>query len=278
MEELDLMYKLLLVSDSEEVLNAFRQINNWELLGFKQPHIRRDYAGMLDSLEKHHADGICISSSPESEEKMLLYLQKHYPNTSIFEAGKTPEDVLFYLNELKVLLNRLYADFSNDRFTGLHDRLQICRHEFFRNLINGKIKTPAEVTRNMRLLRSRMDADRPSMLIELSQEEIHEDQMEGRWHYGEDQFEKALRNSFGGDYNGMHILPTVHPDGRILVLACPLHGIEQALTVDEMTACMTTYTAKCIQHMEHFHGITLHISDIRVLSALTVLCSEKESI
>ena len=110
------MYKLLLVSDQEEVLNAFDQIQNWELSGFKPPHIRHDYDGMLDSLSKHHADGISIAvTSPEEKEKMLMYLQEYYPKVSIFEAGRTPDEVLRYLNELKILLNRIHADFSNER-------------------------------------------------------------------------------------------------------------------------------------------------------------------
>jgi len=271
------MYKLLLVSDQEEVLNAFDQIQNWELSGFKPPHIRHDYDGMLDSLSKHHADGISIAvTSPEEEEKMLMYLQEYYPKVSIFEAGRTPDEVLRYLNELKILLNRIHADFSNERTYENADMLQVCRHEFFRKLINGKIEKPEDVYRNMRLLRSRMDADRPSMLIELSLPQISDDQLEGRWHYGEERLELALRNSFGGDYNGMHILPTIHPDGRILVLCCPLHGVEQPYSnIDEMTATMTAYIAKCIQHMKEYQGLELHIADIRILPALTVLCKEQ---
>ncbi len=271
------MYKLLLVSDSEEVLSAFDQIRNWELQGFKKPHIRHDYDGMLDSLGKHHADGIAIAvASSDEEERMLQYLQKEYPYTSIFQAGKDPEQVLEYLNELKTLLNRIYADFANERLPGLPERLQSCRHEFFRNLINGKVKTSEEVYRNMRLLRSRMDADRPSLLTELSMPVMEDDRLEGRWHGTQERLEMALRNSFGGDYQGMHILPTIHPDGRILVLACPLHGVEQSLTPDEMTAMLTAYYAKCITHLEHFQGISLHIAGIRVLPALTVLCRDEE--
>ncbi len=271
------MYKLLLVSDSEEVLNAFDQIRNWELQGFKPPHIRHDFVGTVDSLNKHHCDGIAISvSSPDEEEKILHYLQEGYPNVSIFRAGHNPEEVLRYLNELKTLLNRIHADFSNDRPSAAADMLQVCRHEFFRKLINGKVHQKDDVFRNMRLLRSRMDADKPSLLIELSMPLIADDQLEGRWHYGEERLEIALRNSFGGDYHGMHILPTIHPDGRILVLACPLHGVEQDMNMEEMTATLTHYTADCIQHMKEYQGLELHIVGIRVLPALTALCNEEE--
>ena len=75
------MYKLLLVSDQEDVLNAFAGISNWEIHGFKAPHIRHDFEGTVDSLAKHHADGICIAlSDPDEEEKILAYLQEYFPD------------------------------------------------------------------------------------------------------------------------------------------------------------------------------------------------------
>ena len=94
------MYKLLLVSDRDDVLAAFDQISNWERQGFKPPHIRHDFEGTVDSLSKHHADGICISVVPAEEEKILSYLQANYPNIPLFEAGTTPDEILRYLNEL----------------------------------------------------------------------------------------------------------------------------------------------------------------------------------
>lgn len=268
------MYKLLLVSDQEDVLNAFARIQNWELLGFKQPHIRHDFEGTKDSLAKHHADGICIAVSPEQEELILAYLQQNFPNVSIFEAGHNEEEVLRYLSELKILLNRIHADFYNER-TNTRDTLQMCRHEFFRKVINGKVRNSSDLHRNMRLLRSRMDADRPCLLIELDQSAPH-DRLEGRWHYGKEQLEVALRTSFAGDLNGIHILPTVHSDGRILVLACPLHGVDTDMTVDTMTAMLTSYTADSIEHMKEYFGLELHISGIRVFPALTALCENTD--
>ena len=212
------MYKLLLVSDREDVLNAFDQIQNWERQGFKPPHIRHDFEGTKDSLAKHHVDGISIAVAPEEEKKILAYLQEFFPNVPIFQAGTTKEEVLRYLNELNILLNRIHADFSNDRIREI-DMLQECRHEFFRKLMTGRVGQKADLLRNMRLLRSRMDPDRTCMLMELEQPAgTEQDKLEGRWHYGADRLELALRNSFGGDVEGVHILPTVHTDGRILVL------------------------------------------------------------
>ena len=267
------MYKLLLVSDQEDVLNAFAGIQNWELLGFKQPHIRHDFEGTKDSLAKHHADGICIAVNHDQEELILAYLQQYFPNVSIFEAGHSEEEVLRYLSELKILLNRIHADFYNERANS-RDVLQTCRHEFFRKVINGKVKNSTDLHRNMRLLRSRMDADRPCLLVELCQKEAADDQLEGRWHYGRDRLELTLRKSLGGDIEGIHVLPTVHPDGRILVLACPLHGVETTVSGDSMTAMMTEHIQKGIIHLKEYFGLELTLKEIRILPALNALCAD----
>ncbi len=266
------MYKLLLITDQAEVLDAFDQVGNWERTGFKYPHIRHDLEGTKDSLAKHHADGIAIAVSPEEEEKILAYLQENFPAVSIFQAGRTRQEVLRYLNELNILLNRLHADFSNDRFTQA-DMLQECRHEFFRKVMTGKVATPEELVRNMRLLRSRMDADRPCLLIELGQKEADDGQLEGRWHYGTDRLELTLRKSLGGDFGGIHVLPTVHPDGRILVLACPLHGVETAVSGDSMTAMITDHIREGINHLKEYFDLELTLKEIRILPALNALCT-----
>ena len=266
------MYKLLLITDQAEVLDAFNQVN-WERTGFKYPHIRHDLEGTIDSLAKHHADGIAIAVSPEEEEKILAYLQESFPTISIFQAGRTRDEVLRYLNELNILLNRLHADFSNDSFTAA-DMLQECRHEFFRKVMNGRVGTREELIRNMRLLRSRMDADRPCLLAELDQKDDGDDQLEGRWHYGQDRLEYRLRQSMGGDIGGIHVLPTVHPDGRILVLACPLHGVETTASGDSMTAMITDHIQEGIVHMKEYFGLELTLKEIRILPALNALCAE----
>ena len=267
------MYKLLLITDQADVLDAFNQVGNWEMTGFKYPHIRHDLEGAKDSLAKHHADGIAIAVSLEEEEKILAYLQEFFPAVSIFQAGRNRQEVLRYLNELSILLNRLHADFSNDRFTPA-DMLQECRHEFFRKVMTGKVASREELIRNMRLLRSRMDADRPCVLIEISQKKTEDDQLEGRWHYGPEQLELTLRKSMACDMNGIHVLPTVHPDGRILVLACPLHGAETTLSGESMTAAITKHVEDGISHLKEYFGLELTLQDIRILPALNALCAD----
>ena len=270
------MYKLLLVSDRQEVLNAFEQVTNWELLGFKQPHIRHDFEGTKDSLSKHFCDGIAIAVSPEEEEKILAYLWEYYPLISIFQAGTTPEEVLRYLNELRVLLNRLHADFSEDEFNKL-EMLQLYRHEFLRQVVKGSVALP-ELYRYLRLLRSRMDPERPCVVIGLTQASVANDRLEGRWDYGPGRMELAMRRSFGGDYEGFHVLPIVNPDGSVLVLAGPLKGVENQLSDDEICDMITRHVQDGIDHLREYKGLDLHLVTKRVVPALTAFCKVPETV
>ena len=265
------MYKLLLVSDQEDVLEAFSQIQNWELLGFKPPHIRHDFEGAKDSLGKHHADGIAIALDPKEEQKVLNYLQEYYPLVSIFEAGKTPQEVVQYLKELKQLLNRLHADFSNDSFDEI-DMLQVCRHDFLGKVMSRKVLSKEALYRNMRLLRSRLDPERPCLIMELEQLAIRENRLEGRWTSSKDRLELTLRNSFGPDLEGMHIVPSVLPDGRILVLACPFKGADETMTPEKMKEILNTRATESIEHLSRYKGLELRLIDIQILPALSALC------
>ena len=267
------MYKLLLVSDRDEVLNAFAQVQNWESLGFRPPHIRHDYEGAVDSLTKHHADGIAIAVSPSEERKIYQYLQIHYPTLSVFEGGKTPEEVIFYLQELKKLLNRLRADYDSNGVTE-SSRLMQCRHEFIRRVLHGEVKDAETVYRRMRLLRSKMDVDSPCILYELRQPAMENDRLEGRWDYGTERLESALRFNFGDNFMGMHIFPTVDNADRIYVLVCPLHEteVEKRHAVEEVQPLLTQHLEEGIAHLRAYHGLELKLTAVHTYPGLTAFC------
>lgn len=265
------MYKLLLVSDRDDVLSAFEQVGNWERIGFKPPHIRHDFEGAKDSLAKHHADGIAIAVVPEEKEKIIIYLREKFPYVPVFQAGTTREEVIKYLNELRNVLNRLRADFSADSYNESEVMLE-CRHDLLRNLVSGKISDPQKFYRFTRLLCSRMDTDRPCILMEMAQPDNADDLLEGRWLGSNQMMERALYHSFARDINGYHILPLVTTEGKIFVLAGPLHGQVDEDGAESTTDVIRKCTEEGIRHVKEFQGLELRITGIRVLPSLNSLC------
>ena len=110
------MYKLLLATDRPEIMNAFGAVSSWESLGFKTPRMVSSAQGAVDSLKRHHADGIAYALSDRDERLLYACLTRDYPLLPIFEAGRTQGEVVNAVCELRTLLNRTHADFSNDSF------------------------------------------------------------------------------------------------------------------------------------------------------------------
>lgn len=265
------MYKLLLATDRTEVLEAFNAVTAWESMGFRVPRIVTSVSGAVKSLKEHHADAIAFSFAGQDENMLMDHLQVIYPNLPIFAAEETPGALMTVLHELRTLLNRTHADFSNDDF-GEADMLQICRHEFFRALLQDRVAGEESVSRCLRLLRSKMDPEKPCVIVELGMPS-DSDFLKGRWHYGTDRLEIALRNFFGVEVAGMRMVAAVLPDERIYLLAGAMRGAAQP---DSMTGVVTAHVQECIEHVAEYLHLDLTMKNIRVLPKLKELARKEE--
>lgn len=260
------MYKLLLATDKPEIMEAFQAVESWESLGFRPPRMVNTVQSAVDSLKKHHADGIAIAFDQSNDATLMNHLVTEYPILPIINAEDKPGQVVDDVCELRTLLSRTHADFSDDSF-GEADMLQLCRHEFFRSLIGGRINRKEDVLRRLRLLRSRMNPTQPCVLLELAMPE-GDNFLTGRWHYGAERLEVALRNFFGVQLQGMRILVSVLPDERIFLLACPMLDEEAA---DSISGVVHRHAEDSIALVKEYLGLHLTIAGVRVLPDLTSL-------
>ena len=267
------MYRLLLVSDRPKVLDTFERFDRYERLGFKPPHIRNDYDGMLDSFQKHHADGIAFALPPEEEKKVLQFLKAQYPILPIFEACMDADELCRSLNELGNLLMRMHGDYSNDKI-GRLDMLMYCRHEFFRKLIAGGVANPEILRRSLRLLRSQMRSDQPCVLVSLSEVE-DSGSADTCWDFERDELERLLRKCFGRELNGMRVLPLVPQERMISMLVCPMEGVEDVLPADAMTKLVKEHVAKVIESLYEYEHLKLRADKTETFPNLAALCSRK---
>lgn len=265
------MYKLLLATDMPEVLEAFDAITEWESMGFRAPRVVSTVSAAQKSLKEHHADAIAFRFSGQNEAMLVEHLRTFYPLLPIFYAADTQGELLKVVHELRLLLNRIHADFSNDDF-GMADMLQLCRHEYFRALLEGRVQGEDQLRRRLLLLRSRMNPDKPCVLAELRMPG-ESDFLRGRWHYGTDRLEVALRNFFGVELDGMRMLVSVLPDERIFLLAGAMWG---AADTDSMTGIVSRHAQECIEHVREYLDLELTITNIRVLPKLVDLARKDE--
>lgn len=265
------MYKILLVTDRPEIQEAFQAVSSWERLGFRAPRICNSAESAIACLKAHHVDGIGIQL-PENQEALLTaHLTAFYPILPIFAVSQDAGELMGSITELRSLLNRTHADFSNDNF-GEADMLQVCRHEFFRDLLSERVTGKKYVLNHMRLLRSRMDPHAACVMADLSLPQ-GEEFLAGRWHYGPERLEVALRNFFGAELHGMRIVVAVVAPDHIRVLCCPMIGT-QGEESDSITRLVSEHTTEVIHQARIYLDLELRMTNIRILPNVTALAEE----
>ncbi len=268
------MYKLLLATNDQAIRDAFAAVK-WEENDYRQPRTVLTAQEAIDSLNAYHADAIAIGLDAEEDAALVAYLLENRPDLPIMAVSRNSGHVENHAVELRKLLNRINADMSNTAFTP-GEQLQVCRHDFFRALMGGRLPDKKSVERLLRLTRSKMDPHQPCVVAELAMPE-GSDFFKGRWHYGPERLELALRNIFGVEVRGLRILSCVLPGERIVLLGCPMLCHEVELEEDDsMTGVVSAHVNSCIAHVDEFLGLDLHISSIRILPALTALARDAE--
>lgn len=265
------MYKLLLATSRPETLDAFNGIPSWEAMGFRKPRIVAGAQEAMEALENYHVDAIAFDLPAEEDAQLMAYLTEHEPILPIFEACRKTTGLVTAVKELRGLLNRTHADFSNDDF-GEKDMLQLCRHDFLRSLLGGQVKTRKDVEVHLRLLRSKMDPHKPCVVLDMAAC-AGDDFLSGRWHYGSERLEVALRNFFGVELDGMRIVASVMQDETIRLLCCPMLGAQ--VETDSITALVTQHAEGAMEHVREYLDLDLHITNIHVLPMLTMLARER---
>ena len=255
------MFKLLLATDDPDVLRTFSEIRDWDRLGYRTPRTAANADEAVDSLTHHHADAVLIAMAAEEEQKLIHAMScPHWHLRPIMHATANREQMIKDLNELEMLLGRTHADYSNDPYSE-EAMMQLTRHEFFRKVISGREGNPDRVRKYLQMLRSRMDPDRPCVLLKF---DLPDDDgyLASHWNYGPDRLEVAMRNIFGAEKNGVRMLVSVQDDERIALLACPMlyHDAPEGEALETM---VIEHTQDAISHVKEYLGIDMRVaSDI----------------
>ncbi len=261
------MYKLLLATGQRDILDMFSQYTEWESIGFRMPRTAANAQEAAACLEKHRVDAIAFRLDAQEENKLYQKLMKSYPELPIFPLGSTMAEQITILHDLRVLLNRTHADFSNEDY-GVADMMKLCRNDFMRALLSGAITDGREIKTRVKLLRLNIDADKPCVLLDMELLK-GEEYLAGRWHYGSERLEVALRNFFGAEMNGLLISVAVVTPQLVRLLACPKEG--QGEGGESSTGKVVGHVQEAIREIREYLSLEVTMGPIRVLKNITDL-------
>ena len=266
------MYKLLLATDQHDIHGMFSEITDWESRGYRAPRTASGAQEAIACLEKHHVDAIAFRLNAQDENELYQKLVQSYPDLPIFRLGKNAAEQIAILNELRVLLNRTHADFANEDY-GIADMMKLCRNDFMRALLSGNVSDSRDILSKIRLLRFSIDVDKPCVLLDMELPQGDE-YLAGRWHYGSERLEVALRNFFGTTAGGLGFSVAVVSPQLLRLLACPLEGSAEVEGEESLTGAVEDHVQEAVTQIREYLALEVRLSSIRVLKNVTALAAQ----
>ena len=204
------MYKLLLVSDKEEIRSLYRRYAEWNTLGFEQPDVAENAQQGIDLLSHRRYDAISSLLSVSEGKKFFAYLSRRPEMLGM----ETARDEAHLRREISTARRALSTRDASRQSKQVDDYTKALQGEFFCDLLRGAAFDCTKIDERMQSLKlDALDAARPVVTssFRLPQGDYFLSEV---WRYGRDRLENALKNIFeNGDPKMAFVLLIINPAG-----------------------------------------------------------------
>ena len=139
------MYKLLLVSDKEEIRSLYRRYAEWNTLGFEQPDVAENAQQGIDLLSHRRYDAISSLLSVSEGKKFFAYLARR-PEMLGMETARDEEHLR---REISTARRALSTRDASRQSKQVDDYTKVLQGEFFCDAAQAQ---PDQLRKNLRPL------------------------------------------------------------------------------------------------------------------------------
>lgn len=254
------MYRLLVVTDHQDIKQTIEQIADWEKMGFRAPRIVEDTQVALERLENHRVDAIGMRVNDQEKEKMLHILKNDYPNLPIIHLSTKKEKQIAIIQQLKLFLNRINADYSNDNYTK-DEMIEIERNHLIHDLLAGSIHSVEELKDQANMMRFPISMTEPCMVVEMDTP-TGDEYLAGRWHYGSERLEVALRNVFSNYVNNYYFGIAVVSSTTIRMIIAAFKQEDKEYPIDQS---IMDALADALESIKQYLDLHINIKSVGVV-------------
>lgn len=248
------MYKLLLVSDKEEVRALYKGFAEWEKLGFERPAVAADAQEGIALLSRNRFDAVSSLLSVGEGKKFFAYLSKR-PEMMGMETARDEERLRREISSARRMLSSRDAARQTKQVDDLTRAMQ---NDFFCDLLRGAPMDAARMDERAQSLKFSLTSPaRPAAMasFRLPQGDYFLSEV---WRYGRERLENALRNIFeNGDERMYFVLLIINPH-HMRLLGLP----REAMSAEEVVARMNAHLARCRGSLEQYFELTLDIKRV----------------
>lgn len=248
------MYKLLLVSDKEDIRRLYAGFMEWENLGFERPVLAASAQEGIALLKSRRFDAISSLLSIGEGKRFFQYLSRRPEMLGM----ETARDEARLRKEISSARRALSSRDAARQMKQVDDFTRALQGEFFCDLLRGAPYHADHIDERMHSLKMQVTrAERPAALasFRLPQGDYFLAEV---WRYGRERLENALKNIFeNGDERVHFVLLIINPH-HMRLLALP----REEMTREEIAAHMATHLERCRASLESYFELTLDIKRI----------------
>ena len=247
------MYRLLLVSDKEEIRSLYEHFSEWENLGFERPAVASSAQEGIDLLSHSRFDAVSSLLSVSEGKQFFAYLSRR-PEMLGMETARDEA--------------RLRREISSARraLSSRDAARQMKQVDDFTRVMQGENR----IDERMRSLKMQaIEASRPvaTSSFRLPQGDYFLAEV---WRYGRERLENALRNIFENNDEHMYFVLLIINPHHMRLLGLP----REEMTKEEACAQMTAHLNRCQASLEAYFELTLDIKRIVGYDSLYALGRE----
>lgn len=267
------MYKLLLVTDREDIQALFRDQINWALLNCREPLITASAHEAIELLNSKAIDAVGYHMPKKAALELVQFLRYGRPSLPIFEVHSHLNKQMVVLEEMRRILDRLHADFADDYDADAMLRLQ--RDELIHSLLAGELNDWPMVERELKLIRARFDASKPCILyeIDMPQGDVYLSEHHG---HAQQRLERAMRNNFfGRAVEGIYYAVAVLTPRHIRVVCLPMYG-DEAEAPESFAQRADEHVQDSIGRIKEYLDLDMNVCESAWLSSIQELMGATE--
>ncbi|MBE5782971.1 MAG: hypothetical protein E7329_06615 [Clostridiales bacterium] len=267
------MYKLLLVTDREDIQALFRDQINWADFNCREPMITSSCHEAIEWLNTKVVDAVGYHVQKKSAVDLLQFLRYGRPSLPIFEVHSHLNKQLVVLSEMRRVLDRLHADFADDYDADAMLMLQ--RDQLIHSLLAGELSDWDALERELKLIRARFDHRKQCVLyeIDMPQGEVYLSEH----HHAQQRLESALRNNFFGRYvDGIYYAVAVLTPRHIRLVCMPMYS-EETEDPEAFAQRADEHVNESIQMIKEYLDLDMHVAQSAWLDSVRELLRDAEA-
>ena len=259
------MYKLLIVTDREDIRQMFLQEIDWARLSCRTPKMAETAEEAIELLNTSAVDAVGIHLAEAKASPLVRFLNYGRPSLPMFSEYSTLEKQMAVLKASRQLLDRLHQDFSDDSYDE-ETMLSIQRDELIHNMLSGEYSDWERLESLLKLTRLRIHPKGTCVLyeIDMPQGDVFSD----HHYHAQRRLERALRNNFFGRYvDGIYYAVAVLTPRHVRLVCIPMMNEAQE-DAERFAARADEHVQDAISRIQEYLDLDMEVAESAWLDGL----------